>query len=102
MKCRSTGAEVQLPHPGKLFIEHLLYLIDMLPVILFPAAQGFIIMKAQIFHIQRVKIVLRQAVEHFPQAWYNTARKNVFFYPGISRIFFQSADKVEKEQAARL
>ena len=61
-----TGAEVQLPHPGKLFIEHLLYLIDMLPVILLPAAQGFIIMKAQIFHIQRVKIVLLTGSRAFP------------------------------------
>lgn len=42
---RRTGAEIKFPHSGKLLVEHLLHLIEVFPVIFFPAAEGFIVMQ---------------------------------------------------------
>ena len=59
-------------------------------------------MVSQILHIQNMEVMFCHQGYDFPEAGNDTARKYIFFNPGISCVFLLAADEMEKEYATRI
>lgn len=57
VKSGGAGGEVHVPHPHEAVIEHFSHIVNTLSEVFFPAKQCPVVVHAQIFDAQRVKLI---------------------------------------------